>query len=187
MRTVNVSIGDFLQANQRATVIQLIPYLLQGGQSGYKLLSTIAACQRLFFDSPDDIQYIGGSYLVWYKPNQKGEANWNRAGCKNYTVAEYVNCILGGSVSRPDINTLVSLLKGGLSQDVVLVVAFDTELDKRVIVDGCKRAVALALIARQSLGEFVKLLNSSFSITVMELKSRLAHVLYPCDFFNSCP
>ena len=63
MRTVNVSIGDFLQANQRATVIQLIPYLLQGGQSGYKLLSTIAACQRLFLTVQTTFSILGALIL----------------------------------------------------------------------------------------------------------------------------
>lgn len=186
MRTEKAEIVDFLKADQRTTVIRLIPLLLQGGQSGLNRLSQIAAFRKLIFENQDDIEYLESSYLVWYKPNNRGEADWNRAGCENYTVAEYVDSILKGDVSRGDIKNLVRSLKGGLNEDIVLALAFDTKLNKRVIVDGCKRAVALALIARQSREEFLKLLNSGFPVVMMEPRSRLAHCLYPCDFLDFC-
>lgn len=182
MQTANTNIRDFLQANKQTRVFSLIPHMVQAGQTGLALLSEIAQFDTLTLEDAADMSVIKSSCLPWYKPNEQGYADWYIAGCKNYTVAEYADSIQRGETQNEDVKELKGSLEQGLCQDIVLVRVFDTTLNKGVIVDGCKRAVALALIAQQNKDDFSKLMNSDFSITIIELRSRLAHCLYPCDF-----
>ena len=117
-----VNLQAFIEANKRASVIQLIHLLLQGGQSALDYLSQIAVCWKLTLENPDDMKDLAGYYLVWYKPNNRREQpNWNKVGCKSYTVAEYANSIIGGDVERQDIGDIESKLRAGLTEDIVLV------------------------------------------------------------------
>lgn len=199
MRTERATVSDFLNADQvvldanrrpvkGATVCKLTNYFRQGGQSGLDRLDQLAKFQRLIVENPKNFKELMSSYLVWYKPNKKGEAGWQYTGCKNYTVGEYVNYIRRDNIRANDKDTVEKIkelrrkLEGGLCKDIILVAAFDTELKKRVIVDGCKRVVALALIAAKNPATFSDLLGSKCKAVVMELRSRWAHSLYPCDF-----
>ena len=184
MRVESAELSAFLVANEQTTVCQLIPLIRQAGQSGLDLLSPNTKVQKVVFDKQTDVDSLKTWYLVWYKANSKGEAGWNYAGCANYTVGECADSI-GNLPQEKAIKDCAAKLEDGQIRDVTLVVAHDTKLDKRVIVDGCKRSVAIALIAQRNTSRFGELINSSsLRITAIELKSELTHCLYPCDFLN---
>ena len=196
MRIENASISDFLEADKvecddsgkpfkGATVAKLTDYFLQGGQSGLDRLAQLATPQKLVVENVEDLSELKSWYLVWYKPNKKGEASWQYAGSENYTVAEYVAYVCSGNIRPSDENRVNEIrqlrgkLENGLRKNIILVAAFDTKVNKRVIVDGCKRTIALSLVAKENLG---KVLASKYQVLVMELSSEWAHSLYPYDF-----
>jgi hypothetical protein len=136
------------------------------------------------------------AFLVWYTINERGESAWNKEGCENYTVARYVDDVIrhrsaleankehGERIKR--IEALTESLRQGLNDDVVIVSALDSGLGRRLIVDGCRRSVSLAMLARQNEEEFSQLLRSRYSVTIVEVESALAHCLYPADFLAAC-
>lgn len=199
MRTEKSSVNDFLEADRvelddkgkpvkGATVVKLTDKFRAGAQSGFNRLGRLAKFQKLVVENVVNFNELMNSYLVWYKPNAKGDAGWEYAGCKNYMVHEYVTYVREDKVRPNDkdkvgkIKELKGKLESGLCEDIELLVAFDTQLNKRVIVDGCKRTIALALIANESCATFLRLLASKHQVVVMQLSSQWAHCIYPCDF-----
>jgi hypothetical protein len=75
-----------------------------------------------------------------------------------------------------------SLETKGLYDDIEIVIAFDTFIKKRLIVDGTNRSLALQYIRTKSQSSFNGLLKSKNSIRLVTLKSSVCRVLFPVDF-----
>ena len=194
MRRVIISAADFLAIElPHATVIKLTPSFVESaGVPDLRRLSQVATFYRLTLETPKDFELVEEAFLVWYTINEQAESAWNKEGCNSYTVARYVDdMIRNRSVLESnkehgerikEIEALTESLKRGLMDDVVIVSALDTGLGRRLIVDGCKRSVSLAMLARQNEEGFPRLLRSRFAVTIVEVESALAHCLYPADF-----
>jgi hypothetical protein len=78
----------------------------------------------------DFISLLGNAYLPWYYNNLGGDCNYNHPGAKNYTVDQWVNKHQVGQIRNKQ-------------QPIVILTVLDTGLGKRLIIDGCKRSVAL--------------------------------------------
>lgn len=168
-------------------VIQLVELLRQRGLTAVARLDAIGECWRMTIERIEDLDEVRRAHLVRYKPNSSGEAGWYYPGSLPYTVDEYASAVPTISPREyAKIRSLASSIENGLSQDVVLMAAKDTSLDRRVIVDGVHRSTALILLSRANSAGLAHLLASNYKVSIVEFRSRWAHVLYPCDFLEFC-
>lgn len=178
---------DFCAANLQTRCFNLINVAIREG--GVVPFSAMATFRRGRFETVADFDVLKTAYIVRYKPNSKGQGGWQYPGSSNYTAYEYAEAVRAGKIAwkeRAKILGLVELLKQGLNEDVTLTAATDTALEARVLVDGCHRATALALMLRETPTELTKLLALVHKVQIVELRSKWAHVLYPCDFLDLC-
>ena len=187
MREEAATSQEFVEANSQTRCINLIPAYAQN--DGTRLLE-IASFRRVTFETAEDLDVITTSYIVWYKQNLDGQAGWQCAGSPNFTVDEYSTAVQAGTADpekAQKIRAIVNSLKReGLLENIILTAALDSQLNARVIVDGNHRAIALAVVLREDLGDVRKLLASRCKVQMLELRSMWAHVLYPCDFIDLC-
>ena len=185
MREERISLAEFRQANQSTHVIHLVESLGQLGPAAAARLEDLSECWRVTVEEIGDLDLVKEAHLVRYKPNADGKAGWEHPGSLPYTVDEYTQAV--PIINPPEyekIRTLVSSMESGLSQGVVLIAALDTTLDKRVIVDGVHRSTGLVLLSKTNPVGLTGLLTGIYKVSVVEIRSKWAHVLYPCDFLE---
>jgi hypothetical protein len=178
---------DFFAANTQTRCINLLSLAAQ--QEGMAPLSRIAEFWRGRFETLEDIDLLRRAHVVRYKANSDGKGGWQHSGSSNFTTEEYIETVRSGKVDwkeRRDIFGLVELLKEGLNTDVTLTAVVDNTLGARLIVDGLHRAGALILMRNENPGELKRLLASTYKVSIIELRSRWAHILYPFDFLDLC-
>lgn len=177
------TINEFLAVSSQTRCINLIRSLPLHGC--IDRLTELANFSRFTVEDVEDLDLLKTTYLVRYKPNSQGQAGWQYLGSENYTVDEYTTAIQEEK-DKLDIQTLVDSLRRGLQEDIVVIAAQDYTLNARIIVDGNHRAVALARLMREDPTALRNILSSSHKILILELRSKWAHVIYPCDFLNLC-
>lgn len=179
---------DFFDANSQSHCINLIPVFAQN--NGIARLLDIASCWRVTFETPEDLAALRASYIVWYKQNEYGQAGWQYRGSSNFTVDGYSAAVKAGIADPKKAQKIralqESLRKDGLSEDIILVAALDSWLNARIIGDGNHRAIALTLILNETPNDLKSILASKHKVLMLELRSRWAHILYPCDFLDLC-
>lgn len=95
--------------------------------------------------------------LPWYK----GGTDWSPPSAENYSLQEKAK-------ESP------SDLKKG--QKMLIMTAYHSLIDRRIIVDGCKRAVALETAVNRG--------GNIPEVTVLESYGTQIHSIFPCDFNN---
>jgi hypothetical protein len=183
MKWQNATADRFRTANAQTRCINIFP-----------LFEREAALPRLSpefwqgnVETVEDFNLICTAYIARYRPNSDGKAGWQYPGSSNYTVSEYVSVVENG---KPDWDEgkeflqLMHSIKSGLKKDIIFTTIFDSSLGKRLIVDGLHRATAMALIRSKEPDKLCKLLASTYHLLVIELRSKWAHLLYPCDFLD---
>ena len=125
-------------------------------------------------------------YLVWYKPNNDGQSGPNIEGSTNHRFGEYVGTVLKGSADNMNqIRPIIESLGSGLDNNIDIVVALDTSINKGLVVDGTKRSLALYYLNKER-ENFINLLASKHSINIITLKSSITRILFPVDFCKLC-
>ncbi len=188
MRQEKASLQEFVAANWHTGCINLFWLSKQHSLLEQLLLgiANIVTVWKQLLEQPQDMKDLDPLHLVWYRPNQDGRDGWQYQGSTHYTVGEFAQLIQTNRVppahrgKQAKIEEYVRRLRNGWTEDIVLLVAYDTGLDKRVIVDGCHRAVALSLL--ESTDSWLAL--RSYSIALLQLESEWARTLYPCDFLR---
>jgi hypothetical protein len=80
-----------------------------------------------------------------------------------------------------------SLKEKGLTNDIDIIIAYDTFINKGLIVDGTKRSLALYYIKHTDKNLFRNLLASiKYSIKFVYLRSYVCRILFPIDFCKLC-
>ena len=176
MKQEPATFHDFIVANRATTCINLLPLLEKLG--ALSRLSPLMKVEKRLLETDTDIENVKPLYLVWYKPNEMGETGWDKPNSVHYTVGEYSQLIATSQVQQPDILNLRDSLSRELSSDVTILTAYDTSLNREVIVDGCKRAVALTLNCKSE----ITFSGGKYAIVLLRLVSKWAHIIYPCDF-----
>src|SRR5574337_948916 len=185
MREERIHFEEFCRANQQSRVVQLVTSLTQLGPTASARLESISECWRMTIENMRDLNVIKQAHLVRYRPNSRGEVGWEHAGSLPYTVEEYASVLPAANPSEyARISSLAQSMERDLSQDVELTVAHDTALRRRIIVDGVHRSTALVLLSGTTPGRFMRCLVGPHKVSIVELRSRWAHVLYPCDFLE---
>lgn len=171
--TLDLALLDFLAANKKTTVNEFLNSIWKQGPSAVKLLSEIAVFTRHDLTCNADVEPLGNIYLPWFPPNEFGDSGWAQ-GRLNYTVAEY------STIEDAGINILqASLRNKGIIRDIWLIIVNDKTLGKALLVDGCKRSVALY----RMLPDVDSLLKDKV-VHVVTMDSLFSHLLFPCDFLQ---
>ena len=136
----------------------------------------------------DVIEKLSQYYLVsLYKPSKEGAAGPGIKGSINYRLGEYVDAILKNSIRMNDrTQVIIDHLKKGLSHPINIPIAVDTSINKGIIIDANKRAIALCYLKHKESSTFEKLLNSNYRITIVYMKSGVCRIIYPLDFLSLC-
>jgi hypothetical protein len=185
MREERISLEEFCRANRLTRVVHLLTFLARLGPAAIARLDRITECRRFRIQHINDLDIINKVHLVRYKPNSRGEIGWEYTGSLPYTVEEYASVLPNVNPSEyASISSLAHSMEKSLLEDVVLTIAHDTGLRRRIIVDGVHRSTALVLLSRTNMGLLARLLAGPHEVTIVELRSGWAHVLYPCDFLE---
>ena len=185
MREEQITFEEFSQANRGTQVIHLVDSLTQLGPLARARLEGISECWRIAIEHTNDLDVIRRAHLVRYKPNSQGDSGWEYAGSVPYTVEEYASVLSNANPSEyASISDLAQSMEKALLKDIVLVAAHDIGLNKRIIVDGVHRSTGLVLLSNRVPGCLIQLLAGGHKVSIVELRSRWAHVLYPCDFLE---
>jgi hypothetical protein len=174
------------------TIRWLIPYLAQTFEFDdvsylYNVFQGIGTCKCEKLTTSMDIEQFLDYYLVWYKPNNDGQSGPNIEGSTNHRFGEYVATVLKGSADNMNqIRPIIESLGSGLDNNIDIVVALDTSINKGLVVDGTKRSLALYYLKNKERGNFISLLASKHSINIITLKSSITRILFPVDFCKLC-
>lgn len=187
MREELASVEEFVGANSQTRCINLVPTFVQ--HDAIARLSEVASFWRVTFEEATDIEVLKTTYMVRYKQNPNLQSGWQYPGSSNFTVDEYVKAIQEQEVDPAMIQKILELegsLRKGLSEDMILTGARDESLKARIVVDGNHRAPALVLLLKKDLLALRSIMSSKYTVQMLELRSRWAHVIYPCDFLDLC-
>jgi hypothetical protein len=136
----------------------------------------------------DDIDQLSQYYLVsFYKPNMYGDAGIGIEGSINYRFDEYLEVLTNGSIQVIEkIQQIIYDLRQGLSKAINIIIALDSSLNKGIIIDANKRAIALSYLKHKEPKVFADLLKSTFPVNMVFMKSSVCRIIYPLDFLQLC-
>jgi hypothetical protein len=182
-----VTADDFQSANTQTRCIQIVSAIVQDGGTGR--LCEIAEFFQGNLEVGDDTKLLDSAYIARYKPNQHEQTGWQYTGSSNYTIKEFADLVQSKRrdfQEGKEILDLADSLRSGLEKDVVIATAVDSSLEVRLIVDGLHRATALAVLSATEPAKLKTIFESNHKVSIIELRSRWAHLLYPCDFLDFC-
>jgi hypothetical protein len=182
-----VTADHFLLANTHTRCIQIVSTIVRDGGKGR--LCEIAEFFEGRLENGNDSNFLGSAYIARYKSNLSGQSGWQYSGSSNYTVKEYADLVQSEGRNWQEGREILDLadsLTSGLDRDIVITAVLDSSLDVRLIVDGLHRATAMAVIDATEPMKLERLFESSHRVSIIELRSRWTHVLYPCDFLEFC-
>jgi hypothetical protein len=179
---------NFYDANVQTACMNMIALAARNG--GRVALSSLAEFRRGILRDAADIDLVKTAHLARYKPNAYGAGDWQFPGSSNFTVEEYAQAVQNGTAEETERQKIFALIDSftqrGLTNNIVLTTVFDIALDVRLIVDGFHRATALVILRNAASTHLEALFGSQHSIELIELQSKWAHMLYPCDFLHFC-
>ena len=187
MREELASVEEFVEANSQTRCINLVRTFVQ--HDAIARLSEVASFWRVTFEEATDLEDLKTTYMVRYKQNSNLQSGWQYPGSSNFTVDEYVKAIQEQEEDPAMIQKILELedsLRKGLSEDITLTGARDESLKARILVDGNQRATALVLLLKNDPLALRSIVPSRYRVQMLELRSRWAHVIYPCDFLELC-
>jgi hypothetical protein len=141
--------------------------------------------QRMNYDTIDQLSQY---YLVsFYKPNIHGKVGIGIEGSINYRFDEYVEGLVNGSIQLiENIQQIIYDLRQGLSKAINIIIALDLSINKGIIIDANKRAIALSYLKHKEPKVFADLLKSTFPVNMVLMKSCVCRIIYPFDFLQLC-
>ncbi|MDQ6862952.1 MAG: hypothetical protein M3044_03935 [Thermoproteota archaeon] len=142
-------------------------------------------CEEQKADS-NAIEQLSKYYLVSvYKPNEGGESGLGIKGSINYRLGEYVDVIFDKSIQMNEGTLkIINNLREGLSQSIKIIIASDTTINKCLIIEANKRAIALYYLKHKEESTFEQLINSKHRITILCLKTPICRIIFPFDFLS---
>ena len=152
-------------------------------------LNGLGSCEKIPLTNITDIEELGNHPIVWYVPNERGEDGHDVPESPHYTVKTRIEDFIDGrhidGNYQDRINQLrckISSMEDGLTQNVVICVAYDTTYKKSLIVDGVKRSLALYYFMVQKQNILGKLLSSNYEIYILRFSSPCTHKIFYGDF-----
>jgi len=187
MREEPASVNEFVEANSQTHCINLVRTFVEA--DAIARLSEVSSFWRVTFEEATDLDVLKTTYMVRYKQNSNLQSGWQYPGSLNFTVDEYVEAIREELADPEMIQKILELensLRKGLSENMILTGAWDESLKARILVDGNHRATSLVLLLKKNPLALRSIMSSKYTVQMLELRSRWAHVIYPCDFLELC-
>lgn len=157
-------------------------------------LRSLGNCERVFVNSPKEIDDLATWSLVGYTPNTKGENGYDKEDSINYTIKDFLDDWLAKKLppsydSRiKELENIISLLSKGLKEHVVIIIAEHNKLIEELIVDGVKRSIALYYLRMKDprvLDNIFSLAQpSEHSIYALKFLSDKCEKVFPWDFLK---
>ena len=108
----------------------------------------IGVCNVSQIIEPADLEKICKYYLVWYKPANSSYRQYTNTTA-NFQFSEYIDEFLYDPAELPSRNKVqecIETLKNGWNHPIEIIVAFDTAINKDLIVAGTEYGLALYYI-----------------------------------------
>jgi hypothetical protein len=84
------------------------------------------------------------------------------------------------------VSSVIKSLGNGLENNIDIVIAIDTSINKTLIIDGTKRRLALYYLKAKEEKKLMDILAPAYSINIVTLKSSICRILFPVDFCKLC-
>lgn len=169
--------GSYIDEVRRSSDLISLIRVCQTGQqiaSNFDIESLVGLSnletRQYTITGPEEWNELANScYTVRYKC----EKHWQDQDAKNYSLVEWI----GSEDYLRDKKVRPLEVKDGKLPDDIIVTAYDTEKDIRLIVSGLHRAAALTIRTREC--------DSAIpSVRIYECRGRNVGILFPCDFVH---
>ncbi|WXG39829.1 MAG: hypothetical protein WED07_03220 [Candidatus Freyarchaeum deiterrae] len=164
--------------------ISLMGIVINSNSTDLSIFHGLGRCDLKRIENSNDLNELSKYYMVWHTQNGVEPTNWWVSGSANWLFSEYVTGYISGSIINRDINSIFESFKRGLTANVEILVALDETINKGIIVDGTKRAVALCRIKNEDESALDFLFNSVYQINILKFSSKYCKILFPCDFLR---
>jgi hypothetical protein len=144
------------------------------------------SCEQITESS--QIASFSDQHIVWYTINEEGKSGWCLPNSFNYTISQFLQDLPKLMTKSNHQNEIVGYMKrksefqNGLTKDLNIRIAHDTVLNQSIIIDGTKRALVLYSFYKEEPQKLKTILESNFKINIIRIKSKFAHMMFPCDF-----
>jgi hypothetical protein len=142
----------------------------------------IGVCNVSQIIEPTDLKKLRKYYLVWHKPRNSYQYTSTTA---NFQFREYIDEFLYDSTQLPSSDKVlecVGRLKNGWNYPIEIIVAYDTAINKGLIVDGTEHSLALYNIKHTEEERLQTLLQENQSVNLCQMNSLHCRNIFYHDF-----
>jgi hypothetical protein len=144
----------------------------------------IGVCNVSQIIEPADLEKIRKYYLVWYKPRDSSYHQYTST-TSNFQFSEYIDEFLYDPTQLPlrdKVLECVERLKNGWNRPIEIIVAYDTAINKGLIVDGTEYSLALYFIKQKEEERLQILLQENEVVNLCQMYSLQCRNIFYRDF-----
>jgi hypothetical protein len=147
----------------------------------------IGICTVSQIIEPADLEKICKCYLIWYKLSSSGDSYHQSTTTRstNFQFSEYINEFLYDPTQLPSndgVLEYIKRLKNGWIYPIEIIVAYDTAINKGLIVDATKHSLALYYIKQTEEARLEKLLQENNVVNLCQMNSLQCRNIFYHDF-----
>jgi hypothetical protein len=143
----------------------------------------IGVCNVSQIIEPADLEKLHKYYLVWYKPNNSYHQYTSTTA--NFRFNEYIDEFLYDRAELPSSDKVLEYserLKNGWNRHIEIIVAYDTAIDKGLIVDGTVDSLSLYFIKQTEEERLQSLLQQNDVVNLCQMNSLQCRNIFYHDF-----
>jgi hypothetical protein len=143
----------------------------------------IGVCNVAQIIEPADIEKLLKYYLIWHKPSDSYRQYSTTTA--NFRFSEYIDEFSYDRAGLPSSNKVlecIDRLKHGWNQPIEIIVAYDTAIDKGLIVDGTVHSLALYFIKQTEEQRLQNLLQENNVVNLCQMSSLHCRNIFYHDF-----
>jgi hypothetical protein len=144
----------------------------------------IGVCFVTQIIEPADLEKIGKYYLLWHKPANSSYRQYTGTNA-NFQFSEYIDEFLYDPVELPSRNKVhecIDTLKNGWNYPIDIIVAYDTAINKGLIVAGTEHSLALYYIKQTEEERSQILLQQNNTVNLCQMNSLQCRNIFYHDF-----
>jgi hypothetical protein len=143
----------------------------------------IGVCNVSQIIEPADLEKLRKYYLAWRKP--RNSYHQYTSTTANFQFREYIDEFLYDSTQLPSSDKVlecVRRLKNGWNYPIEIIVAYDTAINKGLIVDGTQHSLALYFIKQREEERLQILLQENQTVNICQMNSLHCRNIFYHDF-----
>jgi hypothetical protein len=148
----------------------------------------IGLCNVSQIIEPTDLEKLRKYYLVWYKPTST--YHHYISATSNFQFSEYIDELLYDPTQFPSNDKVLECtrrLKNGWNYPIEIIVAYDTAINKGLIVDGTEHSLALYFIKQKEEERLQILLQENDIVNLCQMNSLQCRNIFYHDFARLIP